>query len=131
MPTTIHKNMPVSAQLEILNAQIGSYAIDLWNDTDASGGFSNADTFLRRAKGLDDRRSGEVPLGMGAELSDKFVQFIWNVTRTDNDTNPTRVRITLRQGADVVPGFPTTVEAPFPDGENYGIFQTWFLLVVG
>ncbi len=128
MPTIVHRNSPVSAQLEILNAHIGSYAIDLWNDTDASGGFSNADTFLRRAKALDDFGSGEVPLGTGAELSGKFVQFIWNVTRTEHDTLPTRVRITLRQGSEVVPGFPKTVEAPFPEGENYGIFQTWFLV---
>ena len=118
---------PIRAKLEILNAQVGAYAIDLWNDDDQSGGPSAGDTFLRRAKDYG-VRGPEVEVGAAGDLNGKTVQFIWLVRRDPSDTADCRVRIDVTQGGKSLVGFPKTLTSPFRDGKHHDIFQVWYYL---
>lgn len=126
MPIPLDPNgSPIRAKLEILNAHIGSYAIDLWNDADGSGGPSAGDNFVRRAKEYSDD-APEVEIGAASALKAKIIQFIWVVRKDPSDPSNCRVRIDLKQAGRSLDGFPTTLTAPFRDGKHYDIFQVWY-----
>jgi hypothetical protein len=128
MATSINPNgPPIRAKLEILNAHIGAYAVDLWNDDDASGGPSRGDRFLRRARGYRDG-PGFTELGSAHELQHKTVQFIWIVRKDDNDDAKSRVEIDLQQGGVSLAGFPKRLELEFREGQHHDVFQVWYHL---
>jgi hypothetical protein len=117
----------VQAGLRILNAHIGAYAIDIWDDSDGSGTPSAGDKFLRRAKDFDSDAS-VVDLGPAPSLHHKTVRFIWGVTAGNTGDTKTRVEVTLRQGNSSLPGFPKTIEAPFRDHATHDVFSVFYFL---
>lgn len=113
----------ISAQLRILNAHIGTYRIDLWNDSDGSGGPSAGDQFDRTLKEYKQSDSGPVLLGSPALLLRKTLQFLWLARQNPGSSAPSRVELSLWQGSQMLSGFPQTVEVAFPNGQHYGAFQ--------
>lgn len=128
MPISIDPNgSAIRAKLEILNAQIGVYAIDLWNDDDRSGGPSAGDTFLRRVKDYS-VKAAEADVGAAKELDGKTLQFIWLVRKDPSDPSDCRVSVDLTQGGKSLDGFPKTLTSPFREGKHHDIFQVWYYL---
>lgn len=118
---------PLTAELEILSAHIGTHAIDIWDDADGSGTPSSGDKFVRRAKDFGDP-SGTVQLGSAAQMKSKTVRFIWGVTVGNTGDKRSRVRVTISQGGQPLTSFPKIVEANIPPDSNHDVFHVFYFL---
>ena len=128
MPIPInHAGGPLTAKLKILNAQIGTYAVDIWDDADGSGTPSSGDKFVRRAKDFGDNVVN-VALGSAAEMKSKTVRFIWGVTAGNTGDTKTHVEVSIDQGGQPLPGFPKAVEANFQPGQHHDVFHVFYFL---
>lgn len=128
MPIPInHAGGPLTAKLEILNAHIGTYAVDIWDDADGSGTPSSGDKFVKRAKDFGDNVAN-VALGSAAEMTNKTVRFIWGATAGNTGDKKSIVEVSIDQGGQPLAGFPKKVEANFQAGQHHGVFHVFYFL---
>ena len=121
----------VAAQLTILNSHIGTYRIDLWADSDGSGGPSAGDQFERTLKEYKVNDDVRVLLGAPSTLTKRTVQFVWVIRKDPGSALPSKVKLEMWQGSGLLSGFPQEFEVDFPSGQNHGVFQLAYFVKAG
>jgi hypothetical protein len=116
----------VTSVIRILKAHVGVTAIDLWDDTDHNG---RPDLFLKRVKNYNDRENEPVELAQPDDLDGKIVQWIWMPSQPPQSIEGWEVEIDVTQGGISLANMPLRLAGDYPDGQRFGIFQTWYRLV--
>lgn len=119
---------PLSTTIRILKAHVGVTAIDLWDDSDHNG---RPDQFLMRVKQPNQNENESVGLGAAAALADKVVQWTWMPSQPPLSNDGWQVEIDVSQDGQSLAGMPMKLAGDYPDGQGFGIFQTWYRLVGG
>jgi hypothetical protein len=121
----------VTTEIRILKQQIGVTAVDLWDDTDHNG---RPDRFLSRLKSPGDRENQPLEIGTPVALADKVVQWIWMPSQPPaggpGSGEGWAVEIDVRQNGQPLAGTPMRLAGDYPPGQGYGLYETWFRLVL-
>jgi hypothetical protein len=116
----------VTTVIRILKQHVGVTAIDLWDDSDHNG---RPDKFLKRLKDYNDRENQPIDLDLPDALDDKVVQWIWMPSQPPQSTEGWEVEIDVTQGGKSLPSMPLRLSGDYPEGQGFGVFQTWYRLV--
>jgi hypothetical protein len=121
---------PVTTRVVIQKQHVGVTSVDLWNDSDGNG---RPDAFIKRIKQPNEKENQSVPVGSAAELANKVVQWIWMPSQPPDQQGQKegwQVLIDVQQDGKSVADMPLTLTGDYPDGRAYGLFDTWYRLVV-